>query len=214
MAGVIFDERGAKRIVAAVRSVERGGMLRPATPAELGRPGDVRFLGRLLEESAGKWKWEAVYVKGDGTFAAIADANSGTAYTAQCYDVDAKPPAQSVVWLDFWGYADDEAPAYRFHYDVAKAIKVKCLDDYAHAQSYVSVKSLDASNVVTGTAYDVDIVCHTTVDDVFYVIAAGSPKKFHQVGYPKQRSQYMVLQILDGTGLPQAIDWDYPRGHA
>lgn len=226
--GVLLSKTAAARVLDATRYTEK---VRGQSQAQHGRRDAPvtasKFYARLTEEgtaaNAGKYKWKKVNWA-TTVWADESGATSGTDYTASSYN-DAKglkvgSTDGSIVELEFLGFdstSESAKPVYKFADVPFKGFRVKCVDDYAHANSYVSVKKVNTSNVVEGDAFDVAIICHTTLDDIFYVVPAvtqSSTISLVQIGYPKLRSQYMVLQIKDTSGLPQGIDWDWLRGHA
>lgn len=101
----------------------------------------------------------------------------------------------------------------------ASAVLVKCTDDLSHGQAYVKAKRYVVGAGVTGDELIITVIHHTTLNDVFYAypvpnpIAPATDPTFVQIGYPPIRSQFMVLQINDASGGPQAVDFDWPKGH-
>ncbi len=224
-AGVIFDTPSAQRIVRVVKAVEGQGPNLGTTKTGGARRGTT-FHARLTAEGtgddAGKYKWKAVWRRADGEWVAVTPATtSDNEFTAQSYNgnegLATGDTAGLVVELEFHGYDEDEKPVYLFKDGTAVAKQVKCVDDYDHGSNVVSVKDYAGGSAV-GEPFDVMCTVHTSVDDTFWVVPR-KPDTFTpdvawiQIGMPKVRSQFMVLQIMDSYGFGQSIDWDFVKGH-
>jgi hypothetical protein len=134
-----FDEPSVRRIVKSVKYTEgvtgggSGGGRRGAPPTL-----DTSFLARLTtlsigdEDTGGAYTWQAVYPKNDGTYEDVTGSNSGGEYTARAYAPDkvanaATGPTGAVVWLDFWGYDEDDKPIYLFE-GGSNVVRIKVVD--------------------------------------------------------------------------------------
>ncbi|MDB5297653.1 MAG: hypothetical protein JWO31_3636 [Phycisphaerales bacterium] len=238
----MFDRRSVRRIGAAVRAVERTPGDRTPDGAVMLRDGDETCYGKLTTKvngsstSAPGWEWNEVYMK-EGAAATdpvtwevkagrfgkatgsptpteeeknlAVELVKGTAAAGQVVllrkAARKRKDADIPLWIQQWVIV---AP-------LAASGKVKCVDDRSHAD-IVSCKTVDpVSGVESGEAFDVQVTHHTSTGDAFYAVTlpnvAGQPVML-QIGHPTNRAQYAVLQVMDGTGSAQAIDYDYLKG--
>jgi hypothetical protein len=219
-----FTARAARRIGRVVRTAERTpvSLDGEATPPALAR--ETIIMARLLTKpAAGKYTWQEVRRKADGTWVekvggrkaetvddAVAVPRTGTGDADAVYKVGTSTPPVLLRRTPVEQADGSFALRWVIVTSGANLLTVKCTDDLAHAQPTVHVKLWDGTTE-SGDAFGVTIAYHTTTGDVFDVVADAG--RFVQIGFPRQRSQFMVLQAMDAAGTAQSVDWDYPKGH-
>lgn len=218
--GKTFDDQSARRIAAAVTAFERARGDRTNAGGFQSVAHAETIFAKLTEAVDDKFRWEEVYPLDDGTWEAVPEGrSSGDDDESLAFDLVAGTSSVNAdpVILKRSAVAGDDDEWMTGWVIVPKpptAIRVKCVDDYSHANGYVSVKKWNGVSV-TGDPFDVDVAYHTSNNDVFYILPAPEMNSgYIQLGLPPIRSVGMVLQVMPGIGGPHAIDWDFLKGHA
>lgn len=93
----------------------------------------------------------------------------------------------------------------------SKAFRVKCVDDLAKAENYVSVKKVDETDSVVGDAFDVEVVRETSTDEIFFVIkpenGTNEDAEYVQVAPQQAGTEFHVWQKKDASASPHANGW-------
>jgi hypothetical protein len=180
--------------------------------------------GRLTSKVDDGWEWHEVYRKHDGEWEQKEGGREGTntpgPSNLALEMLEGSAVEDEIYLLRRVSVLDDSGDngewknAWMIIVSAVGARKVKCVDDYGHDNEYVSVKTLNASNVVEGEAFDVEVVRHTSTNDVFFVVQANNTQEYLQLFAPKGGSKYQVWQNMDGGSGPQSWDKDWIKGHA
>ena len=213
-----FSRESVQRIANVVRTVEGQG-----TPSVVNGTGEPKrqntFNARLTGEGTGTklgyYKWSAVYMK-DGQWVPASPAvTSGENFSAssynRAYSLLSKNPGGLVVELKFMGYDPEMKPVYKFVDTLetsAVQVKVSSVDG---GGSYGVAKRVEAGQT-TGDDIYVALIHHTLPGSTFYAypLSGSEPGGYSyvQIGYPAPKGKFKVLQMMDDSASPNAIDWD------